>query len=86
MTSEKSTVAHGVFPNKTELTKFLGTFKEITISQHQSQKMTVETKGKKRVITLYIKDYADFLIRSSLRDGMLSRWKELFKLDGPRLI
>ena len=86
MTSEKSTVAHGVFPNQLEFNKFLGTFREITLSHHQSQEMKVETKGRKRVITLYIKDYADFLIRSSLRDGMLSRWKELFKLDGPRLI
>ncbi len=82
MTQEKSVVARGVFPNKTELTRFLDMFKEQPVAHHQSKKMEVAIKGRKRHITLYLKDWAVFMLKNSLRDGMLYRWRERFKIDG----
>jgi len=81
MTSDKSISAHVVFPNKTELHKFLGTFKELPLSHHQSGKMEVKTKGRKRHVTLHIKDYAISLFKSAFRDGLLHHWSGQFKVD-----
>lgn len=79
----KTTIAKGVMPDKKTHTRFLKMLKELELSkeQHHAKPMETSQKDGKFHVTLYIKDHADFLIMSSLKDGMLRHWGDFFELE-----
>ncbi len=80
-------VAEGIFTHEGDLNEFLCTLKESELckSHHHTKDMQVDYGGGKIKITLYFVDVVDFLIKSSLKDGMLRQWGKQFTITSPVL-
>ncbi|OHA83020.1 MAG: hypothetical protein A2937_02335 [Candidatus Yonathbacteria bacterium RIFCSPLOWO2_01_FULL_47_33b] len=83
MAAEKVTVACGVLTNHKHLGGLLGTLRGSELAKHLAKPTEVIFVDEGFQVTLYVKDYADFLIRSSLEYGMLHPWSAQFKTEGP---
>lgn len=87
MMTEKITIAKGIIPDAKTKKRFFARLKELTIgdpNNHAHPIEEIEVNGEFH-ITLYIKEHADFLIRSSLKDGMLRHWGKFFQFEQPVL-
>ncbi|MEK7460464.1 MAG: hypothetical protein AAB628_02865 [Patescibacteria group bacterium] len=73
-------IAQGILPNTTELTEFFKALQESELSAHQAGKPFINFKNDGICVTLYIKGVADFLFRSSFKNGVLKHWENEFKM------
>ena len=77
-TEISNVIARGVIPSS-ELQNFCDMLIESELRRHSNLKVT--TVDKLSMIILLVNGYAEFLIRSSLKDGMLSNWGKAFSLE-----
>lgn len=81
--AEKVTIAKGVLPDAKTKKRFFAMLKELNIGepQHHAKPIAETAVNGKFHVTMYIKEHADFLIRASLKDGMLRHWGQFFQFE-----
>ena len=83
MSTSKVVIAEGLFTHEGDLEVFLDALKQSELGKdhhHVKPPKTVKDGCGFRV-TLQFVDYAGFLIRASLKDGMLRYWGKQFTIE-----
>ena len=81
----KTIVLEGIFEDPRSLREFLDALKvsELGKRHHHRAQMQIVYKKTAIHITLYFVDIVDFLIRYSLKDGVLRGWEGNFTIGLP---
>ncbi|EKD22605.1 MAG: hypothetical protein ACD_84C00038G0002 [uncultured bacterium] len=77
------TKAEGTFKNSKDFADFLNMFQAIELAKPHHHRKPSELIVLDRGVqfTMFINSHADFLVRASLKDGMLKKWSKLFEIS-----